>query len=459
MKITPVAEKENLIEKFTISVPNEECEARVNESLQKYGADLKLPGFRPGKVPLSIVKQRFGQSAQQESVDALVQQAWEEILKENKFRPAGQPKVKILSLPFGDEAEASRKELSFEIEVGVLPEIKIPELSGVKLTRHISKVSDEAVEKALKDVSEQSRFPKEVEEKRPSKEGDILRVDFLGKKDGAPFEGGAGKNMDVELGGAGFIPGFAEQMVGMSAGDKKVIHVTFPKDYQAKDLAGKEVTFDIDAHAILEPTTYPVGEELAKAAGFDSLDKLKEDIRSRLEAETKELSSLALKRDMLDILNDKIDFEVSDEMVEAEFNQIWQHLQQERSAGRIDPAEAFKDEDTLKEEYRAIAKRRVSLGLLLSEIAQKEKMEVSQEELMGALQTELARFPGQEQQVLQFFLKNEGAMNSLRGPILEGKVMDYLLENADISEDEMDVEALSKLVSGSEAQQFGVNAA
>ncbi|QCE32197.1 trigger factor [Acetobacteraceae bacterium] len=460
MKITPVAEKENLIEKFTVTISNEDCEVRVKESLQKYGADLKLPGFRPGKVPLSIVKQRFGQSAQHEAVDALIQKAWEEILKENDFRPAGQPKVKLISFPFageGEEADAS-KELSFEIEVSVLPEIKIPDVSDIKLTRHVSKISDDSVEKALKEVSEQSRFPKELEEKRPSEEGDIVRVDFLGKKDGTPFEGGAGKGVDVELGGAGFIPGFAEQMVGMSAGEKKVINVTFPKDYQAEELAGKEVTFDIDLLAIMVPTTYPVGEELAKAAGFENLDKLKEDIRTRLEAEAKELSNLSLKRDMLDALIGKVDFEISDEMVESEFNQIWSHLQQERSAGRIDPSEALKDEDTLKTEYRAIAKRRVSLGLLLSEIAQKEKMEVSQEELMGALQAEIARFPGQEQKVLQYFLGNEGSMNALKGPILEGKVMDFLLEKVEISEDEIEMEALAKLVSEGETQQFGIRA-
>lgn len=438
MQVTPTL-NEGLKRSFTVVVPSADLQARCEARLKEVARDIRLPGFRPGKVPTSVVKQRHGQSVQGEVMEKLVQESVTKLLEEQNIRPAGQPKVDLVS---GTE---EGKDLEFTLEMDILPDIAVPDVSGLKLTRLTSKVSDDVVEKALGDVVRRNRRFETIEEDRPAGKGDVLCVDFVGKIDGTPFEGGSAEDVNVEIAGEGFIPGFSEQMDGMKAGEERTITVTFPEDYQASELAGKEATFEVKAKALKKAEDPAVDDELAKSLGLESIEQVRKIITEQAEGEYAQMSRMRIKRELLDALSDKIDFEAPASMVDAEFEQIWARIEEERKAGRLDESDAAKDEETLRSDYRQIAERRVKLGLLLAEIGRKQEIQVSREELMGAMQQEARRYPGQEQMVFEFFTKNPQAIESLRGPILENKVVDYLIELADVTEKEVTPEELADM--------------
>ncbi|EHH68584.1 trigger factor [Gluconobacter morbifer] len=438
MQVTPTL-NEGLKRAFTVVVPSADLQARRDARLAEVAKTIKLPGFRPGKVPASLVKQRYGASVNAELLEEFVNDATGKLLQEQNIRPAMQPKVDIVSA--GEEG----KDLEFKLETEILPEIEIPDLSGLKLTRLNAKVSEETVEKALNDVAKRSRKFETIEEDRPAAKGDVLTVDFVGKLDGTPFDGGTADDVNVEIGGEGFIPGFAEQMEGMKPGEERTINVTFPEDYQAEELAGKAVTFDVKAKALKKPVDPAIDDELAKTIGFENLEQIRKIISDQAEGEYKQLSRLRIKRDLLDALAEKTDFEAPQNMVDAEFNQIWARVEEDRKAGRLDEEDAGKDDETLRADYRRIAERRVKLGLLLAEIGRKQDIQVSREELIGAMQQEAQRYPGQEKMVFEFFSKNPQAVEGLRGPILENKVVDYLIELADVTDKEVTPEELAEI--------------
>lgn len=438
MQVTPTL-NEGLKRSFTVVVPSADLQARCDARLAELGRDVKLPGFRPGKVPASVVKQRFGESVQAEVTEKVVQDSVKNLLEEQNIRPAMQPKVDLVST--GLEG----KDLEFTLEMEVLPEITVPDVSGVELTRLTAKVSDEVVEKAMAEVAQRNRSFEDVKEDRAAVKGDVLNVNFVGKKDGTPFEGGTAEDVNVEIGGQGFIPGFSEQMEGMKAGEERVITVTFPENYQAADLAGKEATFDIKANALKKPVDPTLDDEFAKTLGLESIEQMRKLITEQAEGEYKQISRVRIKRELLDALAEKTDFEAPQGMVDAEFGQIWSRIEQERKNGGLDEKDAAKDEDTLRADYRKIAERRVKLGLLLAEIGRKQDIQVAQEELLGAMQQEARRYPGQEQMVFEFFTKNPQAIESLRGPILEEKVVDYLIELAKVTEKEVTPEELADM--------------
>ncbi|TPW35761.1 trigger factor [Oecophyllibacter saccharovorans] len=446
MQVTPTL-NEGLKRAFTVAVPSADLQAAREERLKEVGKNANLPGFRPGKVPASVLKQRFGDSVNAEVMEKKLQESVAKLLEENDLRPATQPKVELVSK--GDDG----KDLEFKIEFEVMPEIPVPDLKGVKLTRLTSKVADEVVNRALEDIAGRNKRFETVEDVRPAGKGDILNVDFVGKVDGTPFEGGTAKDVNVELGGQGFIPGFAEQMEGLKPGEERTITVTFPADYPATELAGKEAAFDVKANALKKAVEAKVDDELAKSLGLEDLAQMRKLISEQAEGEYKQLSRMRIKRDLLDELAKQTDFEAPQGLVEAEFNQIWARIEEERKAGRLDPEEAAKDEETLKKEYHDIAERRVKLGLLLAEIARKENIEVSREELLGAMQQEARRYPGQEKMVFEFFTKNPQAIEGLRGPLLEDKVVDWLLEQADVTEKEVAAEELADLEKGQESSK------
>jgi trigger factor len=269
-------------------------------------------------------------------------------------------------------------------------------------------------------------------------------VDFLGKVDGEPFPGGEGKDMDIEVGGGGFIPGFTEQLAGMSVGETKVIDVAFPAEYGSKELAGKAATFDITAKALKKQVLPAVDDEMAKKVGFESLEELRGLIVQQMQREFDQMSRLKLKRQLLDALATTVEFPVPSGMVEAEFEQIWKRLEQDRAQGKADAEDAGKDDETLKAEYRAIAVRRVKLGLLLSEIGRVNNLTVSADEMTRAMRAEAGRYQGQEQMVMDFFRKNPQAADTLRGPIFEEKVVDFVLELAAVTEQSVTPEELTK---------------
>ncbi|MBO1325863.1 trigger factor [Acetobacter sp. TBRC 12305] len=431
---------EGLKRGFTVTVPAAELEGKRDARLKDVAANLKLPGFRPGKVPVSLARQRYGAAVWGEVMEQTVSDAIRTVFDERGLRPAGQPQVDLVS---GQDDDG--KDLEFKVESEILPEIKVPDLSGLTLTRLKAPVAEAAIDKAIEDIAKRGRTFEVVEEVRPVAKGDVIAVDFVGKRDGVAFDGGTAEDVNIEIGGEGFIPGFAEQIEGMSPGEEKVITVTFPEDYGAAELAGKEATFDIKAKQIKKPVDAAINDDLAKQIGFESLDQLKDLIRKQIEGEYDQLSRLRIKRELLDELATKTDFEAPANMVDAEFQQIWARVEADRKDGQIDDEDKDKDEATLRADYRKIAERRVKLGLLLAEIGTKNGIAVSSEELARAVRAEAMRYQGQEQQVFEFFQKNPQAAESLRGPIFENKVVDYLIELAKVTDKEVTPEELSDI--------------
>ncbi|AQT05710.1 trigger factor [Acetobacter persici] len=431
---------EGLKRGFTITVPAAELAQKRDARLKEVAANLTLPGFRPGKVPVSLARQRHGEAVRAEVLEQAVSEALRSVLEERGLRPAGQPQVELVS---GQEDDG--KDLEFKIETEILPEITVPDLSDLSLTRLKAVASDEAVDKIVADVAKRQRTFETVEEERPAVQGDVVSVDFVGKRDGVPFDGGTAQDVNVEIGGEGFIPGFAEQIEGMKAGEEKIITVTFPENYGAEELAGKEATFDITVKALKKPVDAPIDDELAKQLGFETLDQLRDLVRKQIEGEYEQLTRLRIKRDLLDALATKTDFQAPQGMVDAEFEQIWQRVEADRKAGQLDDEDKDKDEDTLRADYRKIAERRVKLGLLLAEIGRKNAITVTQDELGRAMRAEAMRYQGQEKEVFAFFQNNPQAIESLRGPIFENKVVDYLIELAKVEDKEVTPEELSDI--------------
>ncbi len=424
---------------FSVVVPADELKGRRDKRLAELGHGLKLPGFRPGKVPLSVVRQRYGTAIEAEVLEQSMSEATEKLLGDRGLRPAMQPKV---DLQGGSDGAA---DLAFTVELELLPEIAVPDLGAIALTRLVASPSDETIDKALAEVAKRNRTLEDVEEVRPAVIGDVLVTDFTGRIDGVAFEGGTATDTPVEVGGDGFIPGFTEQLAGMSAGETRTIDVTFPAEYQAAELAGKQARFEIVAKSIKQSVVPGIDDDLAKRVGFEEIGRVRDAVRDQMTQEYAQLSRLRIKRDLLDALAGQTGFEAPVSMVEAEFTQIWTRIEADRVAGRLDEEDRDKDDETLKADYRAIAERRVKLGLLLAEIGRLNSIQVGQDEMFRSMRAEAGRYPGQEQQVMEFFRTNPRAAETLRGPIYENKVVDYILELAQVSEREVSAEELAAM--------------
>lgn len=432
---------ESLKRGFTIVIEEKQLAEKRNQRLTELGHDMNIPGFRPGKVPLAVVKQRYGESVQNETVNEAISNAIKTVMDERGIRAARQPSISL------KEGYKEGDDLEFSFEVELIPDFDIPELKDIKLTRLKAKADEDALKKAYETIAQRQRDFKDIDEKRPAVKGDILVVDFVGKVDGVPFEGGTAENVNVEIGGSGFIPGFAEQIEGMTPSEEKTITVTFPENYQAANLAGKEATFDIKAKGLKEGVVPEINDDFAKKLGLENVEKLKEAVEKQISAEYDQMSRMRLKRDLLDILAEKVNFEVPPGLLEAEFNQIWQRIENDRKEGRLEEEDQQKDEETLKADYRKIAERRVRLGLLVVEIGRLNSIAVNEDELVQAMRAEAMRYPGQEKEVMEFFQKNPQAVESLRGPLYENKVLDYVTELATIEEKEVSPEELAKMPS------------
>ena len=429
---------EGLKRNFNVVLPAADIDAKREKRLVEVAKTVNIPGFRPGKVPMGVVKKRYAGAVTAEVLEESVNEATNKVMSDRGLRTASQPKVEIVSL---EEA----RDLEFKIELELLPDIEMPDFAGVELTRLKCEPAAEAVDKTLGEIATRQRelVALEGDDIVPAELGHVLTVDFLGKIDGVPFDGGAGTDTDVELGGAGFIPGFAEQLVGMKPGEARVIDVTFPAEYGAKELAGKAATFDITAKAMKRAVQSELDDALAVKLGFDNLDDVRKAISGSMQREYDQMSRQRIKRELLDALAKVAAFPVPDSMVDSEFAQIWERIEADRKKGEADAEDAGKDEATLKAEYRAIAERRVRLGLLLSEIGRVNSITVGQDEMTRAMSREAQRYPGQEQMVVDFFRKNPQAAESLRGPIFEEKVVDYVLELAKVTDRHVTPEELA----------------
>ena len=428
---------EGLKRGFTVVVPVADIESKRTTRLTEIGKTAKLPGFRPGKIPMAVVRTRFGSAVMAEVLEESVNDATRKVLEERGLRAATQPKVEVVTL-------AEAKDLEFKVELELLPDIKLPDFAAIELTRLKATPADEAVDKALEAMAARAREMIEVPEARPAAKGEVLVCDFVGKLGDEPFPGGAANDMDIEVGGDGFIPGFTEQLEGMSPGESKTINVSFPAEYGAAELAGKDATFDITAKALKRPVLPAVDDELAKKFGFEALGEMKDLIRGQIQREYDQMSRMRIKRQLLDALAAQADFPIPESMATSEFDAIWQRLEQDRKSGQIDEEDKSKDDDTLKAEYKAIADRRVRLGLLLSEIGRTKEITVSPDEMMRAMRTEAGRYQGQEQQIMDLFRKNPNVAETLRGPIFEEKVVDFILELAKVTTTEVSAEELAR---------------
>ncbi|NPD67932.1 trigger factor [Lichenicola cladoniae] len=426
---------------FTVVVPASELEIKRHAKLTELGRTMKLAGFRPGKVPMAIVKQRYGTAVTGELLEQTVNDATRDLMTERGLRQASQPKVELVS----NLEQAGVVDLEFTVELELLPEITQPDLTQLTLTRLKAEPDQATVDKALADIAKRQRSFETIDEVRAAAVGEMLTVDFLGKVDGVAFDGGTAEDVNVEIGGQGFIPGFAEQLDGLVPGESRTIEVTFPEDYQATELAGKAATFDVTAKALKRPIEPALDDDLAKQIGFEGLEQVREALSGQVRQEYEQMSRMRIKRDLLDQLATQTDFEAPEGMVEGEFASIWSRVEQDLKAGRLDDEDKDKDEATLRSDYRKIAERRVKLGLLLAEIGRANGVTVTSDEMVRAMRAEAGRYPGQEAQVIDFFRQNPQAAETLRGPIFENKVVDYVLELAKVEEKIVTPEELAEV--------------
>jgi len=435
---------------FAVVVPAADIETRRLSRLSELAKQVNLPGFRPGKVPMPIVRQRFGGAVAAEVLEQSINEATQQLLAERDLRPAVMPKLEMVSTE--PAAPGPAKDLEFKLELELLPDVAMPDFSTLTLTRQVAKVSPEEVDKAIADLAERNRDLVELTleelaargENPGAAGGDVLTIDYLGMIDGVAFEGGTATDTDVDIGGAGFIPGFVEQIEGLRPGETKTIEVTFPVEYQSANLAGKAATFDITAKQLRKPVPAAIDDTLAEKIGFESLENLRETLELMRQRRLDGLTRMRLKRDLLDLLAERATFKPPEVLVDQEFDQIWKNLEASRTNGTMDEEDKAKTEDQLREDYRAIADRRVRLGLMLGEIGRVNHVVVTPEEINAAIRTEAARYPGRETQMIEFYRNYPAATDSLRGPIFEDKVVDYVLDSAQVTDAEISAEELER---------------
>ncbi|CAA7620660.1 Trigger factor [Candidatus Terasakiella magnetica] len=432
MQVTQI-NADGLKRDFKVVVPAGQIETRVQTRLAEIARTVAMPGFRPGKVPMGIVRKKYGPSIMGEVLEGVVNDGAGQAISSNNLRPAAQPKIEIISFAEGADLE-------FSVAVEIMPEIKMMDFSTITLEREKAVVPDAEIEETLARIAERNESSEPV--KRAAKSGDIAVIDFVGKQDGVAFPGGTGEAYSLKLGSNTFIPGFEDQLIGKKAGAEVVVNVTFPEGYGNESLAGKPAEFDVTVKEVRAPKAAEINDELAKTVGLESLDALKDAIRGEVTRELDSISRMHMKRALLDILAANHEFDVPPSMLEHEFDAIWKQVEDDRTNGRLDAEDAAKSEDELKAEYKTLAARRVRLGLLLAEAGHVNNITVTQDDLNRGIMAEARRYPGQEHLVLQYYQKNQEALESLRAPIYEEKVVDFIVELAKVTDKEVSAEAL-----------------
>lgn len=437
---------EGLKRGFQLTIPAGDIEAKVDAEVKKIAPQVRMPGFRPGKVPANLIRKMHGENVHAQVVNDAIRGSVDELIRDKKLRPAMQPKVEL------GEGYEQGKDAVLDVELEVLPQIEAPEVEGLALERLVVPVSDKEVDEALERIAGQQKSYKDAPKTRKAAEGDQLIVDFVGSIDGTEFEGGKAEDAALVIGSGQFIPGFEEQLTGVKAGDEKTITVTFPEDYPAEHLKGKEAQFAVTVKQVKVEGETKIDDDFAKNLGLEGLDQLKGLLRGQLEQETAGLTRTQMKRQLLDQLAAGHDFAVPQGMVDAEFEQIWAQLQQEASRDE-DPAKALKEIEAEKDDYRKIAERRVRLGLLLSEIGQKNGVEVSQQEMSMLVQQAAQQYRAEDRQRFVQYIQSEPmAAAQLRAPLYEDKVVDFLFDKAEISEREVTREELEAAIEAEESE-------
>jgi trigger factor len=426
---------EGLKHEFQISVPASDLDAKADAKLVDLKDKVRLNGFRPGKVPVSHLKKVYGRSVMAETIDQTIRDTNSQIFTERGFRLATEPKVTMPTEEKAVEAILTGKsDLTYTVSIEVVPAIQLADFKSFTVEKPVAEVTDADVDEAIKRIADQSRAFAAKGEGAKAETGDRVTISFKGSIDGAPFEGGTGENIQVTIGTNTFIPGFEEQLLGIAAGETRTLKVAFPKNYASEKLAGQPAEFETTATLLEAPLATEINDEFAKTLGLESLDKLKEAARERLVAEFAGATRQRVKRMLLDRLDETHRFEAPPSLVEEEFNLMWNSIKAEmESSGKT-----FADEDTTeeaaKEEYHKIADRRVRLGLVLSEIGEKNKITVTDDEVSRAVIERARQMPGREKEVWDYYRNNANALAQLRAPIYEDKVVDFILELANVTE-------------------------
>ncbi|HEX7874229.1 MAG TPA: trigger factor [Sphingobium sp.] len=441
---------EGLKRAYTLTVTAKDIDARVDAEVKSLAPQVRMPGFRPGKVPANLVKKVHGEQLQREALDKSIRDGVQQVIVENKLRPAMQPSVELA------EDYALGKDAEIKVELEVLPVIETPSVEGITLERLTVEVADTQIDEAIERIASGNPRFEEVEGKAAA-EGDQVVTDFVGKVDGVAFDGGTGEDMPVVIGSGQLIPGFEDQLVGVKAGDEKTIDVTFPDEYGAANLAGKPATFDLKIKAVNAKSEAGPDDEFAKSLGLESLEKLRELIKTQIEQEHNGLTRTHMKRKLLDQLADAHSFDVPPTMVEAEFEQIMSQLQHE-AGHEEDPEAALAEIEKEKDDYRGIAERRVRLGLLLSEIGQANGVEVSEQEMNRLIAQAAQQYSPQDRQRFVEYVRSEPmAAAQLRAPLYEDKVVDYLFDKATITDRAVSREELEESIESEDGHVHGPN--
>ena len=425
-----------LLRTYEITVPAQELDEKLSAKITEIRPEVRLKGFRPGKVPASHIRKVFGASIMGEILQKVVPEATNKTFVEKKVRPASQPSIDLKS--DADEVVKKGADFNFEISLEIMPDFDLTNPKNFRLTRPVASVGDHQIQDSLNELAEQSKTYKLKEQSESAVEGDKLVINFSGKVAGETFEGGSAEGSELVLGSGQFIPGFEDQLIGTKTGDQVEVRVTFPENYQNKNLAGKDAVFDTKVCEVQAAQEALLDDALAERLGMPSLNALKNAVKTRLEQEHTQASRAKVKRVLLDQLDEAHQgVALPDKMVEQEFNQIWTEVKSAIEKDELDDDDKNKTEDQLKAEYKAISQRRVRLGLILAEMGKEGNIEVTQEELARAVNQEAARYPGQEAKVAEFYKKNQGALQALQAPIYEEKVVDYILELAHVEDIEV----------------------
>jgi trigger factor len=426
---------EGLRREFSVTVPAAALEARVAERLGELKERVRINGFRPGKVPIAHLRKLYGRSVMVETIETVVRETNAKIVDERGFKLAMEPTVTMPQEATEVEKVLSgQSDLAYRLALEVLPKIELGDFSQIKLERLVAEVSEEEVDAAIARFAEDSKpyLPKGADAK--IEHGDRAMINFTGRINGAPFEGGSGEDVGVNVGSATFIPGFEDQLIGMAAAETKLVKVTFPSNYPNTQLAGQEAEFDVTIKSIDQPGTVTVDDEFAKSLGLESLAKMRETFKTRLQQEHASQGRQKLKRKLLDELDRMHQFAAPQTLVEEEFKNVWSVVENDLKASGRSFADEGTTEEKAREEYHAIAERRVRLGLVLAEIGDRNAIKVSDDELSRAIVERTRQFPGREQEIWDYYRKNAGALASVRAPLFEEKVVDFILELAAVTD-------------------------
>ncbi len=433
---------EGLSREFRVTIPKGELAAKLNDKITEMQPKMSLKGFRPGKVPAAHIKKMYGKSIMGDIVNDLVNESSSKALEEKSLRAASRPSIHLDVA--ADAVVAGEADLDYHMHVEVMPEFEPTDVSSISIERMVAEPTEDEINDSLKRIAENNKSYATKDGK--AEKDDQVVIDFVGSIDGEKFDGGAAEDMPLVIGSGRFIPGFEDQLIGVSAGDEVNVNVTFPEEYQVETLKGKPALFEVKVKEVKGPKETELNDEFAKTLGLEDLEALKGALKNQLSGDLNFATRQQVKRVLLDALDERHAFDLPPLMVKAEFDQIWAQFEQEKTAGRLSEEDKGKSDEDLKAEYQKIADRRVRLGLVLAEIGRRAGVQVTNEELSQVLRQEASRYPGQERQVIDFYRQNPGALSQLQAPVYEEKVVDYILSKATVTDKSVTREELMKEV-------------